>query len=78
MLLSLEERPDAAVLPNPCQDAAQPYFVPFTTETETSYENTQLNDVETVPVSVLVSQLLPKRIIQVHRLNIKKDMIDLF
>lgn len=29
-------------------------------------------------VSVPVPQLLPKRIIQVHRLNIKKDLIDLF
>ena len=32
---------------------------------------------EHVPVSVPVPQLLPKRIIKVHRLNIKKDLIDL-
>jgi len=62
----------------PCQDAAQPFCVPFTTETETSHENTQLNDVDTVPASVHVPQLLPKRIIQVHWLITKKEMIDLF
>ena len=138
MLLSFGEsdgRPDAAVVPHPCQDAEQPYCVPFPTEAETSHQNTELNDVETgsnsdivlasselpvpvaaldlgsnsdivlasselpvpvaaldlgsnsdivhassehVPVSVPVPQLLPKRIIQVHRLNIKKDLINLF
>ena len=106
MLLSFGEsygRPDAAVAPHPCQDAAQPYCVPFPTEAETSHQNTELNDVETgsnsvpvnalvlgsnsdivhassehVPVLVPVPQLLPKRIIQVHRLNIKKDLINLF
>ena len=94
MLLSFGEsdgRPDAAVVFHPCQDAAQPYCVPFPTEAETSHQNTELNDVETgsnsdivhassehVPVLVPVPQLLPKRIIQVHRLNIKKDLINLF
>ena len=94
MLLSFGEsdgRPDAAVVSHPCQDAAQPYCVPFPTEAETSHQNTELNDVETgsnsdivhassehVPVLVPVPQLLPKRIIQVHRLNIKKDLINLF
>ena len=33
---------------------------------------------EHVPVAAPVAQLLPKRIIHVHRLNIKKDLIDLF
>lgn len=95
MLLSFGEsdgRPDAAVVPHPCQDVAQPYCVPFPTEAETSHQNTELNDIETasdsdivyvsehapVSVSVPVSQLPPKRIIQVNRLNIKKDLIDLF
>ena len=116
MLLSFGEsdgRPDAAVVPHPCQDAARPYCEPFPTEAETSHQNTELNDVQTgsnsdivlafselpvpvaaldlssnsdivhatsehVPVSVPVPQLLPKRIIQVHRLNIKKDLINLF
>lgn len=95
LLLSFGEsdgRPDAAVVPHPCQDVAQPYCVPFPTEAETSHQNTELNDIETgsdsdivyvsehvpVSVSVPVSQLPPKRIIQVHRLNIKKDLIDLF
>lgn len=96
LLLSFGEsegRPDAVVVSHPCQDAAQPYCVPFPTEAETSHQNTELNDVETgsnsdivhvssehvpVSVSVPVPQLLPKRIIQVHRLNIKKDLIDLF
>ena len=88
-----EGRPDAVVVSHPCQDAAQPCCVPFPTEAETSHQNTELNDVETgsnsdivhvssehvpVSVSVPVPQLLPKRIIQVHRLNIKKDLIDLF
>lgn len=81
-----------AVVPHPCQDVAQPYCVPFPTEAETSNQNTELNDIETgsnsdivyvsehvpVSVSVPVPQLPPKRIIQVHRLNIKKDLIDLF
>ena len=96
LLLSFGEsegNPDAVVVSHPCQDAAQPYCVPFPTEAETSHQNTELNDVETgsnsdivhassehvpVSVSVPVPQLLPKRIIQVHRLNIKKDLIDLF
>ncbi|CAH3133046.1 unnamed protein product [Pocillopora meandrina] len=96
LLLSFGEsegRPDAVVVSHPCQDAAQPYCVPFPTEAETSHQNNDLNDVETgsnsdivhvpsehvrVSVSVPVPQLLPKRIIQVHRLNIKKDLIDLF
>ena len=112
MLLSFGEsdgRPDAAVVPHPYQDAAQPYCVPFPTEAETSHQNTELNDVETgsnsdivlasselpVPVNALVlgsnsdivhassehvpvPHLLPKRIIQVHRLNITKDLINLY
>ncbi|PFX23747.1 hypothetical protein AWC38_SpisGene11709 [Stylophora pistillata] len=86
-------RPDPAVVPHPCQDVAQPYCGPFPTEAETSHQNTELNDIETgsnsdivyvssehvpVSVSVPVPQLPPKRSIQVHRLNIKKDLIDLF
>ncbi|PFX19780.1 hypothetical protein AWC38_SpisGene15814 [Stylophora pistillata] len=95
VLLSFGEsdgRLDAAVVPHPCKDVAQPYCVPFPTEAETSHQNTELNDIETgsdsdivyvsehvpVSVSVPVSQLPPKRIIQAHRLNIKNDLIDLF
>jgi len=114
VLLSFGEsdgRPDAAVVPHPCQEAAQRFCVPFPTEAGTSHQNTELNDVETgsnsdivlasselpVPVTapvlgsnsdivhassehVPVLQLLSNcyRIIQVHRLNIKKDLIDLF
>ena len=64
MLLSFGEsdgRPDAAVVPHPCQDVAQPYCVPFPTEAETSHQNTELNDVETGSNSdiVLASPELP-------------------
>jgi len=105
-------RPDAAVVPHSCQEAAQPYCVHFQLKQE-HHIKIQLHDVETgsnsdivlasselpvlvtapvlgsnsdivhassehVPVSLPVPQLLPKRIVQVHSLNIKKDLIDLF